>query len=227
MSRRSIVGCSSLVAALLLAGCSAGEPVASPAPVPAASLTVVPSPTFTPPPPSPVPKEPLASAYGVSGPMLVTYEETAWASTTGCGCTDPAFGEGELYPAGTPVWALRVKVVAVTSFSATLLTNPGDSTTKWGWGEGLPPFVEAEEGRVLAEQLDLPFGWDEFVAANPAMKPGDAAEFLLVGYVPANNWGLRMSMWTPPNLEDRRPNSNDYTLEVPLTPTIVDFFYTE
>jgi hypothetical protein len=205
---------------IALTACTSPPPATS---TPEPSYTTVPT---TSPTPQPGVDIPLAStverAIGYPIQMKV-YDVGVWNAQQGCGCSAP--GEsGELYPAGSVVWAIRVDLISVPNWANDDGIDAAALTLDSSWGPGAPVPVEAEEGEAVAAEEGL--GWGFPSAQTPAVFPwGQTRSFLMAVYVPRGAVALRLDLMVPPSSSNSDAEPIPVGLDVEVPQSVIDVMY--
>lgn len=203
-----------------LAGCTPGPTNPTPKP----SFTQVPT---TSPSPTPGVDTPLASTVnrGIGSPVYIeVYDVKAWSSKAGCECSAPG-QSGELYAAGSAVWAIRVELISDPKWAHDDGFDAGALTMTASWGAGAPIPVEAKEGEALAETENLGWGFDS-VKSPSSWAWGDQRSYLATIYVPRGAVSLRLDIVVPPSGSKGNTEPISVGLDIPVPEAVSELTYT-
>lgn len=217
MRRRIVAGAAVVVAATMLTGCF-GSPTSPPEENPQPSYSIVPTTG-----PSTGEAEPIATSAndGLAYVLqLEAYDAGAWQATSGCGCS-AAGAKGELFPAGSVAWGLKVTVTTPAKANSSWWTDSVDASKlklDLSWGDGAPAPVIAEEGKSRGGDL-APWGFGSIT--TPDTFPwGETRTFATAVYVPEGATELRLTVTLPNGYKARTGGTTDAV--TPLTIKIPD-----
>jgi hypothetical protein len=161
---------------------------------------------------------------GIGYPIhMRVYDVEVWNTEQGCECSVP--GEtGQLYPAGSVAWAIRVDLISDPNWAKDEGVDATALTLDRSWGPGAPVPVEVKEGETRADALRL--GWGFASARTPATFPwGETRSFLMTVYVPRGAVALRLELEVPPSIAKRDAEPTQVGLDVEIPQSVIDLMY--